>query len=68
LITPGGFVNSINGMATPAREMEIPADDELTYSTSNLEATGKVFDKYGVHLLSPEEIAQQMPRFGSLRP
>jgi mannose-6-phosphate isomerase-like protein (cupin superfamily) len=66
LITPGGFMSAINGMATPAREMEIPADDELTYLTSDLEGTIKVFDKYGVHLLSPEEIAQQMPTFGRL--
>jgi hypothetical protein len=46
--------------------MEIPADNELTYATSNLEDTMKVFDKFGVHLLSSEEIAQQMPTFGKL--
>jgi quercetin dioxygenase-like cupin family protein len=66
LITPGGFMNAINGLAMPARKMEIPADDELTYATSNLEDTMKVFDKYGVHILSPEEIARQMPTFGNL--
>jgi hypothetical protein len=59
-------MNAINGMAMPARKMEIPADDELTYATSNLEDTKKVFDKYGVHLLSSEEITQQMPTFGNL--
>jgi hypothetical protein len=46
--------------------MEIPADDELTYATSILEDTMKVFDRYGVHLLSTEEIARQMPTFGNL--
>jgi hypothetical protein len=43
--------------------MELPADDALTYSTADLTETMKIFEKYGVHLLSPEEVAQQMPQF-----
>jgi quercetin dioxygenase-like cupin family protein len=66
LITPGGFMNAINQMAMPARKMEIPPDDELTYSTSNLEDTMRVFDKHGVHLLTSEEMAHHMPTFGKL--
>jgi mannose-6-phosphate isomerase-like protein (cupin superfamily) len=66
MITPGGFMNAINQMAMPARRMEIPPDDEPTYSTSNLEDTVGVFDKHGVHFLTPEEMAQHMPRFGNL--
>jgi hypothetical protein len=43
--------------------MEIPADDALTYATSNLEETMRIFEQYGVHLLTQEEIAHQMPEF-----
>jgi mannose-6-phosphate isomerase-like protein (cupin superfamily) len=63
LITPGGLMDAINEMAAPAQKMEIPADDALTYATSNLEETMKIFEQYGVHLLTPEEIAHQMPEF-----
>jgi hypothetical protein len=48
------------------RGIAFPPDDELTYSTSNLEDTIRVFDKHGVHLLTLEEIAQHMPTFGKL--
>jgi quercetin dioxygenase-like cupin family protein len=63
LITPGGFMNAIREMATRADRMEIPADDAVTYSTANLEGTMKIFQEYGVRLLTPEEIALQMPQF-----
>ena len=63
LITPGGLMDAINEMAAPAEKMEIPADDALTYATSNLEETMKIFEQYGVHLLTREEIAHQMPEF-----
>jgi hypothetical protein len=56
-------MDAINGMAAPAQKMEIPADDAPTYATSNLEETMKIFEQYGVHLLSREEIAHQMPEF-----
>jgi mannose-6-phosphate isomerase-like protein (cupin superfamily) len=65
LITPGGLMDAINGMAAPAEKMEIPADDALTYATSNLEETMRIFEQYGVHLLTREEIAHQMPEFPS---
>jgi mannose-6-phosphate isomerase-like protein (cupin superfamily) len=61
LITPGGLMDAINEMAAPAQKMEIPADDAPTYATSNLEETMKIFEQYGVHLLTQEEIAHQMP-------
>lgn len=50
-------------MAAPAENMEIPADYALTYATSNLEETMRIFEQYGVHLLTREEIAYQMPEF-----
>jgi len=63
LITPGGFMDAIKDMAAPAEKMEIPADDAVTYATANLEGTMRIFEQYGVHLLTPEEIAHQMPEF-----
>jgi hypothetical protein len=66
LMTPGGFLNAINKMNAPARTMEIPSDME-TYATADLAATMGVFMKYGVHMLSPDEIAQQLPAYPTAR-
>ena len=66
LMTPGGFLNAINKMNAPARTMEIPSDME-TYATADLTATMGVFMKYGVHMLSPDEIAQQLPAYPTAR-
>jgi quercetin dioxygenase-like cupin family protein len=60
LMTPGGFLNAINKMNAPARTMQIPSDME-TYATADL--TMEVFKKYGVRMLSPEEIAEQLPAY-----
>jgi mannose-6-phosphate isomerase-like protein (cupin superfamily) len=62
-ITPGGFMNALKDMASPAEKLEIPSNDALTYSTSNLEETIRIFEKYSVRFLSQEEIAQEMPAF-----
>ncbi len=62
LMTPGGFLNAINQMNAPARTMEIPSDME-TYATADLTATMAVFIKYGVRILSPGEIAEQLPAY-----
>jgi quercetin dioxygenase-like cupin family protein len=66
LMTPGGFLNAINKMNAPARTMEIPSDME-TYATADLTATMGIFMKYGVHMLSPTEIAQQLPAYPAAR-
>lgn len=63
LITPGGFMNAANKMSEPAQKMEIPSDDVLTYANMDLTKTMEIFEKYGVHLLTPEEIAEQMPQY-----
>jgi quercetin dioxygenase-like cupin family protein len=62
LITPGGFLNAINKMNAPARIMEIPSDME-TYATADLTTTTAVFIKYGVRMLSPAEVADQLPAY-----
>ena len=62
LMAPGGFLNAINTMNAPARTMEIPSDME-TYATADLTATMEVFLKYGVRMLAPHEIAEQLPGY-----
>jgi hypothetical protein len=62
LMTPGGFLNAINKMNAPARTMEIPSDME-TYATVDLTSTMAVFIKYGVRMMSPDEIAEQLPAY-----
>jgi hypothetical protein len=64
IMTPGGFLNAINKMNAPARTMEIPSDME-TYATADLTATMAVFIKYGVRMLSPDEIAEQFPAYST---
>jgi quercetin dioxygenase-like cupin family protein len=66
LMTPGGFLDTIGKMNSPARTMEIPADSE-TYATADLTATMSVFTKYGVEMLSPDEVARQMPEYPTAR-
>jgi quercetin dioxygenase-like cupin family protein len=66
LMTPGGFLDAINKMNAPARTMEIPSDSE-TYATADLTATMEVFSKFGVEMLSPDEVARQMPDYPSAR-
>jgi len=62
LMTPCGFLNAINKMNAPARTMDIPSDME-TYATADLTATMAVFIKYGVRMLSPDEIAIELPAY-----
>jgi len=64
VITPGGFFDAINKMNAPAERMEVPADaDIVTYANADLTETIKVFEQYGVRLLSPDEIRAEMPQY-----
>ena len=64
LITPGGFNDAINKMNAPAERMEVPADaDVVTYANADLTDTIKVFEQFGVRLLSPDEIRAEMPQY-----
>jgi hypothetical protein len=49
-------------MNAPARTLEIPSDME-TYATADLTATMAVFIEYGVRMLSPAEVADQLPAY-----
>jgi hypothetical protein len=63
LMTPGGFLSATATMAIPAQSLAIPPDDGITYATVNLDETMKVFAKYGVRFLAPDEIAGELPAF-----
>jgi len=64
LITPGGFLDAINKMNVPAERMEVPTDTDVeTYANADLTQTIKVFEKYGIHFLSPQEIRREMPEY-----
>ena len=64
VITPGGFFDAINKMNAPAERMEVPADaDIVTYANADLTETIKVFEQYGIRLLSPDEIRAEMPQY-----
>ena len=56
-------MNAIKDMAAPAEKLELPPDDALTYSNANLEQTARIFENYGVRLLTLKEIAREMPAF-----
>jgi mannose-6-phosphate isomerase-like protein (cupin superfamily) len=64
LITPGGFLDAINKMNVPAEQMEVPTDTDVeTYANADLTQTIKVFEKYGIRFLSPQEIRREMPEY-----
>jgi glyoxylate utilization-related uncharacterized protein len=65
-ITPGGFVDALNKMSAPAERMELPATtDTMTYAKADLADTVKVFEQYGVRLLTAAEIHAEMPEYPS---
>jgi len=68
MITPGGFVDAVNKMNAPAERMEFPTDkDVVTYATADLTETMKIFEKYEVRLLTPDEVRTVMPQYPSSR-
>jgi quercetin dioxygenase-like cupin family protein len=68
LVAPGGFFGAINKMNAPAERMEVPTDaDTVTYANVDLTETIRVFEQYGIRLLTPDEIRTEMPEY-PLRP
>ena len=62
--TPGGFYNAFKQMSVPSERMDLPASqDTETYATADLTETIKVFEQYGIRLLTPDEIRAEMPQF-----
>lgn len=63
-LTPGGFTDAVNKMNVPAERMEIPADkDVVTYANADLTETMKIFEKYEVRMLTPDEVRTVMPLY-----
>jgi len=49
-------------MSSPAQNLE-PPTEALTYSQFDLEQTTRRFAEYGVQILAPEEVAEQLPLY-----
>ena len=62
LVTPAGLEEVFRDMSTPAEKLEAPSG-ALTYSQADLNQTVQRFTEYGVRILNPEEVAEQMPLF-----
>ena len=67
LYTPGGVEEVFRKVSSPAQHLE-PPTEALTYSQSDLEQTARRFSEYGVQILSPEEVAEQLPLYPKLVP
>ena len=64
VITPGGFLDALNKLSAQAEQMDLPASpDTVTYATADLTETLKVFQQYGIRLLTPDEIREEMPEY-----
>ena len=51
-------------MNAPAERMDLPTSvDIVTYANADLTETIKVHEQYGVQLLTPDEIRQEMPAY-----
>jgi mannose-6-phosphate isomerase-like protein (cupin superfamily) len=62
LYTPGGVEEAFRKMSSPAQNLE-PPTEALTYSQSDLEQTARRFGEYGVQILTPDEVAEQLPLY-----
>jgi mannose-6-phosphate isomerase-like protein (cupin superfamily) len=62
LYTPGGVEEAFRKMSSPAQSLQ-PPTAALTYSQSDLAQTARRFAAYGVQILSPEEVAEQLPLY-----
>jgi mannose-6-phosphate isomerase-like protein (cupin superfamily) len=59
LFTPGGLEDAFRGMSAPAERLELPTG-ALAYATADLTQTARRLGAYGVRLLAPEEVADQL--------
>jgi mannose-6-phosphate isomerase-like protein (cupin superfamily) len=62
LYTPSGVEEAFHKMSSQAQNLELPTE-ALTYSESDLEQTARRFGEYGVQILSPKEVAKQLPLY-----
>lgn len=62
LFSPGGLEQAFKTMTQPAERLEVPEGME-TYSTADLTRTVEILSQYGIRILTPEEIAEQLPLY-----
>src|SRR5215831_10725453 len=62
LFTPAGLEEVFRLWSTPAERLELP-NGAMTYSTSDPAEIAQRLSEYGAHVLTPDEIAEQMPLF-----
>jgi mannose-6-phosphate isomerase-like protein (cupin superfamily) len=67
LYAPGGVEEAFHKMSSPTQKLDLPTE-ALTYSQSDLEQTARRFGEYGVQILSPEEVAEQLPLYPKALP
>lgn len=59
LFIPGGLEEAFRGMSAPAQRLELPSG-ALTYATADVTHTAQRLSAYGVRLLAPDEVADQL--------
>jgi hypothetical protein len=62
LFTPAGLEEAFRSMNSPAQTLEFPVGAP-THSTADLNQTAQRLTEYGVRLLTPGEIAEQLPLY-----
>ena len=62
LVTPAGLEEVFRDSSTSAEKLEAPSG-ALAYSQADLNQTVHRFTEYGVRILSPEEVAEQIPLY-----
>ena len=65
LFQPGGIDGYFRSMSdSPAAELDLPGE-AITYATADMEPVVRDFGDYGVRILSPDQIAEQMPSYAA---
>lgn len=65
LFQPGGIDGYFRSMSdSPAAELDLPGE-AITYATADMEPVVRDFADYGVRILSPDQIAEQMPSYAA---
>jgi mannose-6-phosphate isomerase-like protein (cupin superfamily) len=67
LFTPAGLEEAFRGMSSPAESLDLPTG-VATYSTGDLDQTAQRLSEYGVRLLAPNEIADELPLYPNSLP
>ena len=65
LFQPGGIDGYFRSMSdSPAAELDLPGE-AITYATADMEPVVRDFADYGVRVLSPDQITEQMPSYAA---